>query len=105
MSENSAQAALHPAAQGMKTGPNASSPPIDMFVQLPLSASALRKWTRFAEKGGIGKAVGKLDKLAEPDTDQLMFMEGEELVVLMQLCELGLLLRGHDALAAIPSPN
>ena len=73
------------------------------YVQFPLSASALRsvhavpgsrsplityrrrKWTRFADKGGIGTAVGALDKLAEPDSNQLMFMEGEHLVVLMHL--------------------
>jgi hypothetical protein len=46
-----------------------------------------RKWTRFAEKGGIGKAVGKVDKLAEPDSDQLMFMQSETLVVLAPLGE------------------
>lgn len=76
------------------------------YVQLPLSASALRcdpsresrtyssethchttnrKWTRFAEKGGIGKAIGKVDKLAEPESGQLMFMEAETLIVLAPL--------------------
>lgn len=47
-----------------------------------------RKWTRFADKGGIGKAIGALDKLAEPDSHELMFIEGEHLIVLTHLCRL-----------------
>lgn len=47
-----------------------------------------RKWLRFSEKGGIGRAVSLADKLAESGTDELMFMEGEPITVLMQLSEL-----------------
>jgi len=46
-----------------------------------------RKWLRFSDKGGIGKALAIIDKLAESGTDELMFMDGDELVVLMQLGE------------------
>ena len=46
-----------------------------------------RKWLRFSEKGGIGRAVSLADKLAESGTDELMFMEGEPITVLMQLSE------------------
>ncbi|KAK9899458.1 hypothetical protein P389DRAFT_178616 [Cystobasidium minutum MCA 4210] len=55
------------------------------YVQLPLTATALRKWLRFSDKGGIGKAVSLIDKLAENGTDELMFMEGDPITVLMQL--------------------
>jgi len=44
-----------------------------------------RKWLRFSEKGGIGQAVSVADKLAESGTDELMFMEGEPITVLVQL--------------------
>lgn len=44
-----------------------------------------RKWLRFSEKGGIGKAVSIADRLAESGTDELMFMEGDAITVLMQL--------------------
>lgn len=47
-----------------------------------------RKWSRFGQKGGIGRAKGKVDKLAEPGSDELMFMEDEEVVVLTLLREL-----------------
>lgn len=35
-------------------------------------------------KGGIGKAVAKADRLADLDED-LMFLEGDEVVVLLNL--------------------
>lgn len=50
-----------------------------------LSGLLFRKWLRFSDKGGIGKAVSLADRLAESGTDELMFMEGDPIVVLMQL--------------------
>ena len=52
-----------------------------------MSYASNRKWSRFGQKGGIGRAKGKVDKLAEPDSDELMFMEDEEVVVLALLRE------------------
>lgn len=49
-----------------------------------------RKWLRFSDKGGIGKAVSLADRLAESGTDELMFMEGDPITVLMQLGQLSL---------------
>jgi hypothetical protein len=44
---------------------------------------------RFAAKGGIGSAVGLTDKLAQPESNELMFMDGEDLIVLMHLGKSG----------------
>ena len=56
-----------------------------------------RKWSRFGQKGGIGRAKGKVDKLAEPDSDELMFMEDEEVVVLALLRESSRGVKGRSA--------
>lgn len=58
---------------------------MEEYIQLPLTAAALRKWLRFADRGGIGQAVSLSDRLAESGTDELMFMEGEPITVLVQL--------------------
>lgn len=50
----------------------------------PLAATDLARWVKFAMKGGIGKAVAKADRLADLDED-LMFLEGDEVVVLLNL--------------------
>lgn len=54
-------------------------------LKRPHALIVSRKWLRFSEKGGIGQAVSLADRLAESGTDDLMFMEGEPIIVLMQL--------------------
>ena len=46
----------------------------------------LGRWTRFAAKGGIGKCTAIKDCVAQGRED-LMFLVGDEIVVLMQLGE------------------
>ena len=60
------------------------STPTVQAPAFPLSPAELGKWSRFAIKGGIGHATAKEDRIAE-GTDELMFMEGDELVVLIDL--------------------
>lgn len=60
---------------------------LSTLSRLTMSCASNRKWSRFGQKGGIGRAKGKVDKLAEPDSDELMFMEDEEVVVLALLRE------------------
>ncbi|KAF7798221.1 hypothetical protein EIP86_009438 [Pleurotus ostreatoroseus] len=49
-----------------------------------MDANELGRWTRFAAKGGIGKCTATQDCIAEGAED-LMFMKGDDIVVLMQL--------------------
>ena len=49
-----------------------------------MDASDLSRWTRFAAKGGIGKCTAVKDCVAQGNED-LMFIVGDEIVVLMQL--------------------
>ena len=50
----------------------------------PLTAADLSRWTRFGVKGGIGLADALNDKLAE-GAEELMFLQGDEIVVLLEL--------------------
>ncbi|PCH32957.1 hypothetical protein WOLCODRAFT_56556, partial [Wolfiporia cocos MD-104 SS10] len=45
-------------------------------------AKELGRWARFAAKGGIGRGTALQDCIAETD-DDLMFMKGDEITVLM----------------------
>ena len=52
----------------------------------PLSPADLERWTRFAKKGGIGAARAKVDKVSQDGGQRdLMFLEGEEIVILSDL--------------------
>lgn len=51
-----------------------------------MDAKDLARWTRFANKGGIGKCTALQDCVAEGN-DDLMFLLNDEIVVLMQLQE------------------
>lgn len=51
-----------------------------------MDAADLGRWTRFAAKGGIGKCTAVKDCVAQ-GRDDLMFLVGDEIVVLMQLGE------------------
>ena len=51
-----------------------------------MEAKDLARWTRFANKGGIGKCTAVLDCVAQ-GTDDLMFLADDEIIVLMQLPE------------------
>ncbi|EIN12699.1 hypothetical protein PUNSTDRAFT_27997, partial [Punctularia strigosozonata HHB-11173 SS5] len=49
-----------------------------------MDAAELARWTRFAAKGGIGKCTAIQDCVAERP-DDLMFLKGDEIIVLMQI--------------------
>lgn len=51
-----------------------------------MEARDLARWTRFANKGGIGRCTAVQDCVAQ-GTDDLMFLTDDEIVVLMQLPE------------------
>ena len=51
-----------------------------------MEAKDLARWTRFANKGGIGKCTALHDCVAQ-GTDDLMFLADDEITVLMQLQE------------------
>ncbi|KAF7323173.1 Rab-GAP TBC domain-containing protein [Mycena chlorophos] len=51
-----------------------------------MEATELARWTRFAAKGGIGKATATGDCVAEA-ADELMFLKNDEIVVLLQLTD------------------
>ncbi|EJT99137.1 hypothetical protein DACRYDRAFT_42624, partial [Dacryopinax primogenitus] len=51
-----------------------------------MDATQLARWTRFAAKGGIGRGTALRDCVAEGPED-LMFMQGDEVVVLMSVAE------------------
>ncbi|KAI0271261.1 hypothetical protein BC834DRAFT_818545 [Gloeopeniophorella convolvens] len=51
-----------------------------------MDAAQLTRWTRFAAKGGIGKCTAIQDCVAK-EPDDLMFLEDDEITVLMQLPE------------------
>ncbi|KZV75280.1 hypothetical protein PENSPDRAFT_538468, partial [Peniophora sp. CONT] len=51
-----------------------------------MDAAQLGRWTRFAAKGGIGRATALVDYVAEQPQD-LMFLKGDEIVVLLKLEE------------------
>ncbi|KAF9446704.1 hypothetical protein P691DRAFT_640329, partial [Macrolepiota fuliginosa MF-IS2] len=51
-----------------------------------MDAVQLARWTRFAAKGGIGKCSATTDCIAQNKED-LMFLKGDEIVVLMRIPE------------------
>jgi hypothetical protein len=51
-----------------------------------MDAKDLARWTRFANKGGIGKCTALSDCVAQGN-DDLMFLADDEITVLMQLPE------------------
>jgi len=51
-----------------------------------MDAKDLARWTRFANKGGIGKCTALADCVAQ-GSDDLMFLADDEITVLMQLPE------------------
>lgn len=53
-------------------------------IHFPLSAQNVLKWSRFADKGGIGRCVALSDKIAE-EQDSLMFLQGDVIIVLQDL--------------------
>ena len=55
------------------------------FLRFPLSPVELQRWTRFAQKGGIGRARARVDKVSQDAAKDLMFLEGDDIVVLMEL--------------------
>jgi hypothetical protein len=62
-----------------------SSPQVPRPV-FPLSPADLERWTRFAKKGGIGAARARVDKVSQDGGQRdLMFLEGEEIVILSDL--------------------
>lgn len=63
-----------------------------------LDATSLAKWNKLAERGGIGKAVGLEDCMANRKGD-LMFLAGDEITVLRVLTEDIFLVR-HRSFAA-----
>ncbi|KAJ8584066.1 hypothetical protein M405DRAFT_747662, partial [Rhizopogon salebrosus TDB-379] len=52
------------------------------------SAHDLARWTRFAAKGGIGRCTATVDCVAREIGD-LMFLKGDDIIVLMQLPDAG----------------
>ncbi|BGP00085.1 GTPase-activating protein GYP5 [Rhodotorula toruloides] len=59
--------------------------PLATTPTFPLAPLELQRWVRFAVKGGIGKAVAKVDKASEDGVRDLMFLEGDTVTVLMDL--------------------
>lgn len=63
----------------------AEAKPLATTPTFPLAPLELQRWVRFALKGGIGKAVAKVDKVSEDGVRDLMFLAGDEVRVLMDL--------------------
>jgi len=64
--------------------PSTSSRAFAGQPRFPLSPVELQRWIRFSAKGGVGKAKAKVDRVSESE-DQLMMLEGDEIVVLMNM--------------------
>lgn len=62
----------------------ASKPPLRV-PDFPLTPQSLERWIRFSAKGGIGRATAKVDRVSEDGESFLMMLEGDEIVVLMDL--------------------
>lgn len=62
-----------------------------------MDAKDLARWTRFANKGGIGKCSAIQDCVAQ-GTDDLMFLADDEITVLMQLQEENMFLVSFSSL-------
>ncbi|GAA5857652.1 hypothetical protein JCM9279_006477 [Rhodotorula babjevae] len=65
--------------------PSSSAKPVAAHPVFPLSQVELQRWYRFAQKGGVGRARAKVDKVSQDAARDLMFLEGDEVVVLMDL--------------------
>ncbi|GAA5946712.1 hypothetical protein JCM10213_004663 [Rhodosporidiobolus nylandii] len=63
----------------------AGAKPLAAHPSFPLTPVELSRWNRFARKGGIGTALAKADKVSEDGEKDLMFLEGDRVVVLMDL--------------------
>ncbi|GAA6055301.1 hypothetical protein JCM3770_004829 [Rhodotorula araucariae] len=59
--------------------------PLATHPVFPLSPLELQRWNRFALKGGIGRARAAVDKVSQDAARDLMFLEGDGIVVLMDL--------------------
>ncbi|GAA5829356.1 hypothetical protein JCM3766R1_001069 [Sporobolomyces carnicolor] len=59
--------------------------PFPRIPEFPLAPTALQRWIRFSAKGGIGKARAKVDRVSEDGDKDLMMLEGDEIIVLMDL--------------------
>ncbi|GAA5981620.1 hypothetical protein JCM11641_003919 [Rhodosporidiobolus odoratus] len=66
-------------------GGSAPVKPLAQHPAFPLSSVELSRWVRFSKKGGIGLATAKVDKASEDGQKDLMFLEGDQIVVLMDL--------------------
>jgi len=53
-------------------------------LKFPLPPNEIRKWLRFAGKGGIGKALAIHDKEASR-SEELMFLAGDTIVILLEV--------------------
>ncbi|GAA6031346.1 hypothetical protein JCM8097_005611 [Rhodosporidiobolus ruineniae] len=68
----------------MATATSAAKP-LAQHPTFPLSPVALSRWIRFARKGGIGTALARVDRASEDSERDLMMLEGDSVVVLMEL--------------------
>ncbi|GAA5947591.1 hypothetical protein JCM3765_000989 [Sporobolomyces pararoseus] len=62
-----------------------TSRPFPRPPDFPLAPQDLQRWIRFSAKGGVGKARAKVDRASEDGEKDLMMLEGDEIVVLMDL--------------------
>ncbi|GAA6008765.1 hypothetical protein JCM10207_001715 [Rhodosporidiobolus poonsookiae] len=69
------------------TPSSSTAKPLAQHPVFPLSPLELSRWNRFARKGGIGAARAVVDKVSEDGVKDLMFLEGDQVVVLMDLGE------------------
>ncbi|GAA5899074.1 hypothetical protein JCM8208_002997 [Rhodotorula glutinis] len=74
------------ASQPASSAPTTTSAkPVAAHPVFPLSQVELQRWYRFAQKGGVGRARARVDKVSQDAARDLMFLEGDEVVVLMDL--------------------
>ncbi|GAA5947403.1 hypothetical protein JCM3775_000861 [Rhodotorula graminis] len=74
------------ASQPASTAPSSTTAkPVAAHPVFPLSQVELQRWYRFAQKGGVGRARARVDKVSQDAARDLMFLEGDEVVVLMDL--------------------
>ncbi|GAA5936703.1 uncharacterized protein JCM15063_001961 [Sporobolomyces koalae] len=51
----------------------------------PLASQDLERWIRFSAKGGVGRARAIADRVSQDGHKDLMMLEGDEVIVLMDL--------------------
>ncbi|GJN91048.1 hypothetical protein Rhopal_004063-T1 [Rhodotorula paludigena] len=90
----------HASVNVLPLAPAAAPKPLASVPTFPLSPAELQRWNRFANKGGIGKAKAKVDRVSEDGERDLMFLQGDMIIVLMELGEARYLI-----LASGNSPN